>query len=377
VSLLAVSPSWQKGDTLIATCDSGGTIRVHQVFVTGKSGPIVAPRKEATVTLENDTRFLGASVASAVLVSVAFRRSLQVEGVGVGAITALAMASQRGSKYFVVGDSEGKVNVFGLDGAFKSRLDGTSTPGAGIEGFYVHQNQLLFRAGPEWGYIDLENLVVKHVECPDFEGMHVITTVIDSERSWRVLVADEEGTIWVLAVQSARTCRVDYKFPRGLTRAPLDLVSLRGFVLALERSGGRGGSPGARGGEERRTASLLALNMSHVGKQEADLMHYPSPVVWKTRHRGVRSWAVFRHRQDSRPEGDLVALLSEDGLEVEIFELLMHRRVEVVGESLLLDPYIMVPCIVAAVLIGVGWHYLKYGRAMVKPSGDAAAPRTS
>jgi len=72
-----------------------------------------------------------------------------------------------------------------------------------------------------------------------------------------------------------------------------------------------------------------------------------------------------------------VALLSEDGLEVEIFELLMHLRIDVVGESVLLDPYIMVPCIVAAVLIGVWWHYLKYGRAMVKPSGDAAAPRTS
>jgi len=361
VTLLAVSPSWAHGDTLIATGDAGGTVRVHKVIVKPQRIPAAVRQRVDTVSPENDTRYLGASMVSFVNISVTLKNQLEaLSGVDGEAprMTALAMASQQGSKYFTMGDAEGKISVFSIDGTFKSRLDGTSTPGAGIEGFYVHLNQLLFRAGPEWGYIDLENLVVKHVECPDFEGSRVTAAIIDSQQSWKVLVADEEGTLWVLAVRGARSCRVEHRFARGLTRAPIDLVSVRGFLLGLERGPGSDGNSAS-------AAHVVALNMSHAGRSESDLRNAPSPVVWRSVRPPVAAWAVFRHRHDT-PAGDLLAFLSEDGKEVEIMELLMQLHIAPVGESILLNPWITLPIVIMVVLAAVGWHYLTYGRKMAK-----------
>lgn len=357
VSVLAVSPSWAQGDTLIATGDLGGIIRVHRVLVKQKRAE--ASRSEDTVSSENDTRYLGTSVGSCTNVTVQFQRQLEALSGSDGEVskmTSLAMCSQQGSKYFVVGDAEGKISVFTLAGVFRARMDATLTPGTGIEGFYVHLSQLLFRAGHEWGYIDLEKLEVKHVECPDFEGGRVTAAIIDSQQSWKVLVADEEGSVWVLAVRHARSCRVEHKFPRGLTKARLELASVRGFVLALERASGE---------PEGHAATLMALNMSHASRPESELRLARSPVVWRRARPRVRAWAVYRHRQEA-PSSDLLAFLSEDGSEVEIMELLMPLNILPpisLLESLLLNAYIILPVIIILVLVVVGWHYVKYGRA--------------
>merc|ERR1719330_618814 len=351
---MAVSPTWAQGDTLIATGDVGGVVRVHRVTVRQWKGFV--PRSEDMASLQNDTQYLGDTVAATVNVTVQFQRQLEaLSGVDgdIPEMTALAMASQQGSKYFVVGDAEGKISVFTLSGAFRSRMDATFSPGHGIDSFYVHMSQLLFRAGPEWGYIDLEKLEVKHIECPDFDGNQVVAAIIDSQHSQRVLAADEEGTLWSFVVRHARSCRVERKFPKDISRAPVDLASIRGFLLALEH-GPNSSSP----------STLTALNMSHVRHEDLG-----SPVVWRRTGPPVRAWAVYRHRQDG-PASDLVALLSEDGMEIEVLELLMTITIVVPGQPIWLNGWITLPIIISLVLILVFWHYLKYGRTLASSSSS-------
>lgn len=362
ITTLAVSPSWAQGDTLVATGDTSGAVRIHRVFV--KQQRISRIRSEDTASLDNDSALLGASIGSSVNVTVVFQRQLEPLGDVDGEaprMTALAMASQQGSKYFVVGDAEGKVSVFSLDGSFRSRLDATVTPGAAIDSFYVHMSQLIFTAGSEWGYIDLEALSVKHVECPDFDAGRIAAAVIDSRFASRVVVADDEGDIWVLTVRKPRTCRVDHRFPKGLARSTVELASIRGFLLMLER---------VENSTDGRGAVLTALNMSHVGKQELDLPWSASPVVWRITRPAVRSWTTFRHRQE-QPLGDVVALMSADGMDVEIFDLFMQIYTPPPEPPLYLNSWVMIPTVVSVVIAAVSWHYVKYGRP--KPKDVKAA----
>lgn len=374
ITVLAVSPSWATGDTLIATGDSSGIVRVHRVVVKQRKGKESAGRiREDTAGFQTDTQYLGATVASSVHVVVQFQRQLEaLSGIDgdIPDMTALVMASQHGSKYFVVGDAEGKISVFTITGAFRSRMDATLTPGHGIESFYVHMSQLLFRAGPEWGYIDLEKLEVKHVECPDFDSAQVTATIIDSQHSFRVLTSDKEGVVSVLAVRNARTCWIEHRFPRGLATGPLELASIRGFVLGLEQLGS-----GADGGG---LSLLTALNMSHAGMeehQEADLQP-SSPVAWRRRLPPARAWAVYRHRQDVAPVSDLLAFLSEDGMDIEILELLMHLKIVVPQDPFWLNGWVTLPIAIGIVLIVVFWHYLKYGRVASSSSSGSSGGST-
>lgn len=351
ISVLAVSPSWSQGDTLIATGDISGVVRVHRVKIVQKRS--TRYRLKDVVSRQHDASTMGMTFAAAMNVSVQFQRQLEALTGPDGEIprmTALALASQHGSKYFVVGDAEGKISAFTLNGAFRTRMDATLSSEHGIDAFYVHLSHLVFRAGPEWGYVDFERLEVKHVDCMDLENHPVTSLVIDSQRSSRVWVADEEGTVRVLGVvPSIRSCQVAHEFSKGMLPAPVELASIRGFMLAFGRAGSNG------------SATLMALNASVVGKQASDLILTPSPVVWKKALPPTRAWAVYRHRQDA-PSTDLLAFLSEDGKRVHFMELLMDISFTVPSQPLWLNGWITLPILIGTVVSAVGWHYLKYGR---------------
>lgn len=363
VSLLAVSPSWSKGDMLIATGDEGGIIRIHKILARERPGKMVHPDAEPSVSVENDTAYFGVTVDWALISATFFDKQLEVypqagsAGERTPKLTALTMASQRGSKFFVAGDADGKITIFSIDGAFRSRLDVTSTSGAGIDGFYVHLNQLLFRAGSEFGYVELEEGVVKHVECPDFDGERITAIAIDSLQNARVFVADQEGTVWVFIVRRARQCRVQYKFPRGVAKAPIDIASVRGHVLLMERFG----TTNAR-------SKMVLLNMSIASQQYNENKRQPSPVVWNRNVGLARSWAVHRNRGKPTDLGDLIAYLTDDGMKIVVFELLMNLDIEPPAESIFMNSWLVIPTIVITVLSGGCWHYLKYGRFMVEKS---------
>lgn len=255
-------------------------------------------------------------------------------------MTALAVASQQGTKYFVAGDEEGKISVFTRNGTFRDQLDASVTPGEKVISLYSHLSNLLYIVGGEWGFVNLEKMETQRMECPKFEG-RVTTAVIDSQQSTRVLVADEEGTVWVFNFRDKKNCKVEHKFPQGATFPPIDLASIRGFTIGLERS--------EHGGD---AASVMALNMSHVGKSKSSLMGVPSAVVWRRGRDAVRDWAVHKRYQ----QGDLLAFLSEDGHEIEIVELLMQ-----VYQAPSTDSFgnFKLPVIAVAIVLVLGYQYVK------------------
>lgn len=337
VTHLTVSPSHD--EYLVATGDAGGIIRVHKVIV--RQRRLTKDEKQARRNSSDEkvSQYLGSSVN----VTTQLHRQMQVPAGSDGEaprVTALAMASQQGSKYFVAGDAEGKISVFTKNGTLRATIDTTATPGAAIEGLYANLGNLLFRAGSEWGYVDVEKQEVKHVECPKFDG-HVTAAIIDSQQSSRVLVADEAGTVWIFSIKNKKDCTVELRFAKGTTRAPIDLASVRGFVLGLERSGNLG-----------EPASMLALNMSQAGKRKNDLTPPQAAVVWRRSRPPVRSWAVHKRYQ----QGDLVAFLSEDGHEIEIMELLMSVYSAPATDSF---GNFKLPVIAVAIVLVLGYQYVK------------------
>jgi len=302
VTNLAVSPT--QDDYFVATADAGGAIRVHKVNVRQRR-PAKEQKKGSTD--EKVSQFLDSQLN----VTAQFTTQMQVPAGSNGEpaqLTALAMASQQGAKYLVAGDDEGKVSIFKHNGTFVGKVDASVTPGARVEALTAHMSNLMFHVGYEWGFINLERLSVHHMDCPEFEG-RVTSAVSDSQQASRVVVADEEGTIWVLNVKDKKKCRVEHTFPKGVTIAPIDLASIRGFSIALKR-----------GAQDSNAATVLAINMSHVGRRRDSLTAAPSAVVWRSERQGVRDWTVNKRYQ----QGDLMAFLSEDGKEIEVFELLMQ-----------------------------------------------------
>lgn len=330
---------------LIATSDAAGFVRLHNVKVQDQR-PITAahqrelmrqkdreererrkqgkrPRKQPKPDplAERNATYLGSTTHGDKLVNVTVQFQRQVE-VSPGAdhtgdhrVTSVAMLTRQGSKYLVVGDAQGKISVFGKNGTFHGKIDATMMPGAKVEGLYVHQSHVLFRAGVEWGYIDLEKLQVSHVECPEFEG-RVISAIIDSSALSRVIVADDSGSVWVFNIRQRKYCKVERRFPQAATRDLVDIASIQGFVLGLERTQ-----------HDRGLVNVLALNLS-ASEGERYGPTAASAIAWRRTGRPVLTWAV--HRRSFEP--DLLAFLSEDGMAIEVVELLMGAP-QVIKES--------------------------------------------
>jgi len=332
---LAISQSLE--DSLILTADAGGHIRVHKVNARLRR----LPRNNKTVDPEEEkvSQYL-TGLDTLLNVSAQFSMQMQAPPGTDGEpckITALAVGSQQGGKFVAAGDAEGKVSIFSRNGTFTARVDVSDTPGAKVERLHPHLSNLLFHAGDGWGFINMEKKMdVHHVECQGFEG-RITSMVVDSQKSSRILAADEQGLVWAFNIKDKKNCKVEHSFPKHSTRAPLELASVEGFTIALERA-----SLGSA------AASILAINMSHLGRVKEPT----SAVAWRRSRAAVRDWAILkRHGQ-----GDLIALLSEDGHEVEVLELLMSFHKEVKADSF---GNFQMPVIAVVVVLVLGYQYMK------------------
>lgn len=338
VTNLAVSQSQDEYN--IVTADVGGLIRIHKVNVRSRRLTKEEKKTRKSSMDEKVSQFLGVQVN----VTAQFKNEMQVPPGSDGErsqITALAMASQQGSKFVVVGDAEGKIGVFTKTGNFSARMLASETPGARIEGLYAHLSNLIYHTGYEWGFVHLAKLEVQPMECGNFQG-RVTAVGIDSQQASKVMVSDEEGTVWVFNVKEKKQCKVEHRFPKGTTTNAVDLASIKGYTIALERA--------ERGGD---AAAVLAINMSHVGKSKDALLAAPSPVVWRQTLKTVRDWSVHKRYQ----AGDLLAFLSEDGHQIEVMELLMA-----VYTAPAADPFggnFKLPLIAVAVVLVLGYQYMK------------------
>merc|ERR1712061_837151 len=85
---------------------------------------------------------------------------------------------------------------------------------------------------------------------------------------------------------------------------------------------------------------------------EADPARAASPVVWRKWTAPARAWSVHKRYQ----QGDLLALLSEDGTEIEVFEMLMQVYQAPVGDTL---GNFKLPVFAVAIVLVLGYQYVK------------------
>lgn len=342
VTHLAVSPSHD--EYLIATGDAGGAIRSHKLSVRQRR----LSRQEKAARRQSMDEKVSQYMGSTVNVTAQPLKEMQLpqdEDAGsTPRITSLALASSGGNKYVLAGDSEGMVNVFGKNGTLRTRLDST-VPGASVEGLTATPGTAVFRAGREFGFVTLDKLEARILECPNFEGK-VQSVTFDAQQSSRLYASDEAGTVWVFSTKNKRECTVDLRFPDGVTSGPLDLAAVKGYGIGLENFG----VPG-------KTVALVALNMSSLSKKSktAPEVMLPTPeqaLVWRKPRVPARAWSLHRRGK----EGDLLAFLSEDGREIEIMELLMTVYVAPVSTDL---GNFKMPVIAVAIVLVLGYQYMK------------------
>jgi len=338
ITHMATSPTHE--EHLIATGDSGGAIRLHRVSVRQRriSKEEKAARANAS---EKISQFLGPQLN----VTVQLHKQFQLPaGDDVPTLTALAIANHKSSREIVAGDSKGRISIFAKNGTLKGQVDATAMEGPGVEGLHSYHSQVLFRAGMEWGYVGLDKTDVKHIDCPNFEG-RVADIGVDTQQLSKVMLSDESGAVWVFQVKNRKDCELEKKFPHAAeVKAPLELAAIRGFVLGLQKSPSDPADS---------ASSILALNLSqHVGRRRPGEIGAGGHVIWRRQRAAVRDWAVQR-----KQHGDLIALLSADGREVEILEVLM----QVYTPPSSSDPFsnFKLPVMACAVLLLLGYQFMK------------------
>jgi len=334
-----LATSMTPDEQAIVTSDDGGIIRVHRINVRQRRLQKKSGRSNSTE--EKVSQYISSQANVTMQFQKQFSLPRNKETGAAPKLTALVLASTQNAKYFVTGDEAGFVHIFSKNGSLRKKVN-ISGPGdtvVPVEGLYAQMGSLLFWGGGSWGFIELERFYVRVMECQKFEG-RVTSAILDSQQSARVIAADENGTVWVLNARDKKNCKVEHRFRKGTTRAPISLASVRGFALGLQ---------GAQGSD----VSLSALNMSHVGKRKHEVAQAPSGVVWRQDRPPTRSWAVHKRGQ----QGDLVAFLSQDGLEIEVAELLMQTYTAPVEYDSFSN--FQTPVIAVAVVLVLGYQYVK------------------
>lgn len=337
---LTVSPTHE--EHLMATGDVGGAIRVHKVSVLKRRVSKEERMARNNATDEKTSQYLSTQLN----VTVQFQREFQVPAGSHGevpSLTSLALATHRGTRQVVAGDSEGRISIFAKNGTLRGFVDATAMEGPGVEGLHAHHSQLLFRAGIEWGYVNLEKLDVNHMDCPKFEG-RVAAATVDNQVVSKVLLSDENGGVWVFNVKNKKDCELDRKIlPATAAKAPVELASIKGFTIAMQKA------------TDNVSSSLLALNMSQKTARRRPGEQGPGGhVVWRRQGAVVQDWSLQKRQQ----QGDLIALLSDDGREIEILELLMSVYVPAPTGG---DPFgnMQMPIMGVAVVCLLGYQLMK------------------
>ena len=163
ITHIATSPTHE--EHLLATGDAGGSIRVHRISVRQRR---VSKEERATRSNSSDEK-LSQYLGPQLNVTSQLQRQLQLPG-GDGSLSALAIANHKSTREIVAGDSMGRISVFAKNGTLKNQVDATAMEGPGVEGLHSFHSQVIFRAGMEWGYVNLDKAEVKHIDCPKFEA---------------------------------------------------------------------------------------------------------------------------------------------------------------------------------------------------------------
>jgi len=338
VVLLNVPPT--QNEYLIATADSSGHIRIHKLTVRPRR--LTREEKQARRTGPNGERvsqYLGIQANVTVQLHAVMRPSQIAKDVSGERLTCMVLASYQGARYLAVGDDKGRVAIFTKTGELHAELE--IYAGVPVQSLSGHIGSLVWVSGSEWGFIDLDDEPkVRYMRCEKFSG-RITAAIVDGQQSQRVIAADGLGTIWVFSMKSKSRCRIEHRFPERSTHVPLELATISGFLLALDRS------------QEttRDRASIVAMNMSVVGKSRNDPKRGPT-ITWRRWIAPPKSWSVLKRNQ----QGDLMATLSKDGMEIEVLEVLMQVYAPPMGDVL---GNLKLPVFAVAIIFVIGFQYVR------------------
>lgn len=338
---LAVSP--MQDEYMIAAIDETGMMRVHRFLVRPRRNPMEQKRRVTNPDEEKISQYL----SSPANITVQFQMGMKLpylsdSNISSGSerphVSTFILTSYQGVKYFVMGDTSGWISIITRNGTLHGR---TRVSNSTVQRVSSHLGNIIFVSEGHWGFVDVDKGTARKYVCKKYEGPPIIDAITDSSMQSRVLAVDQEGTVWVFLMREKQDCKIEHRFPRSVVRPPVMLSSIRGYVLTLEnmrRFGGR--------------SEIMALNMSHVGKGWDDPARDVSPITFRKSGLPVAAWAVQKRYQ----EGDLVATLSQDGMEIEISELLMQAYQPPPGDTL---GNFKLPVFAAAMVLVMGYQFVK------------------
>lgn len=284
-------------DNFIVTADSEGKIRVHKLRVQAMKMTKEDKKSRKLSAEEKISQHLGQ------LINVTIKFGQQMQMPSGPKITCMVTVSQGSNKFFVVGDNEGKINVFAKNGTLTGSVHATNHPD-GIQGVssQVGSSFVMYRAGTEFGFVNPGKASVVYTRCPEITKP-ISSAISDVSQASKALISEENGSVWVVNVKDKKACVVERSFLKGMMARPLQLVSLKGFVLMMESPGGN-------------STSFMALNLSTQPSYAQATMG--SHVAWRKALGPIKAWSRV-----AKAPGDLVALLSADGTTIEVIQIIM------------------------------------------------------
>ena len=231
ITHIATSPTHE--EHLLATGDASGSIRVHRISVRQRR---VSKEERATRANSSDEK-LSQYLGPQLNVTSQLQRQLQLPGDGRdGSLSALAISNHKSSREIIAGDSMGRISVFAKNGTLKNQVDATVMEGPGVEGLHSFHSQVIFRAGMEWGYVNLDKAEVKHIDCPKFEAASIClcgAAFCDSDSQGRVaaITVDSQQLSKVRAAVSAVAGSCNR--PRGVFDRLMGTLCLASLAVAM------------------------------------------------------------------------------------------------------------------------------------------------
>jgi len=237
------------------------------------------------------------------------------------AVTDIQPVTQRGTKYIAVGDAEGQLRLHAANGTQLSVTQGTDDEGGILE---LSQAQgIVYRSKRSVGLFSAEDQVIQ-LPCTFDESVHSLVRATGA--SQRLLVHADGALHAISTKDKAVSCKREWSFPIP----PVETFNVKGVILTVTS-----GAPG----------KLMALNLTR-----AEQLH----VAWSREFDSIKVWDAYkRHNM-----GDLFAMLSGDGRQLSVWELLVPLEPVKSDESF---GNMKVPVMVCAVVLVLGYQFMKGG----------------
>lgn len=311
IEMLEMSLS-QDNPHVVVTGDDTGEVRVTELKV--------GPEKKS-----KDSRDEGGEAARKLIVKASEGATFQLpqsELTGDTAprkLTALLPVERGAASYlFALGDDQGGVSIFNVNGTRKGRTKVTQDKG-GIIKLAKAQGagtQVLFLSAYSFGFVQLKQVDMEYPACTGWASPAVGVSVDPTHPSGRVLVSLANGDVLVYATGqgSSQSCELAFKFPK-VSSVPLNMRVFRNYAVGI---------PAPQTAEQRtRARELFVMNMQAMeggysaGISRAVTLRVPFepriPAAFSmhnTPDSGARAW---------------VAMLFEDGKAVELYELNLKK----------------------------------------------------